>query len=108
MAFEMAARVRVRLLAVVVLAASAAVALASTPPPAPRPISEAERVAVQTAAAYLSRGPEAVYEQLAPSSPLMKLSKQEALAEIETRLGPPAGAMPQPPSLKTFAEKRTA
>lgn len=57
-----------------------------------RPPSEAERVAVQTAASYLDRGPEAVYENLAPTSPLKALRKEDALVEIETRLGPPAGA----------------
>lgn len=57
-----------------------------------RPLSDAERIMSQTAAAYLSRGPEAVYDQLAASSPLRKMSKSDALAEIEVRLGPPAGA----------------
>jgi tetratricopeptide (TPR) repeat protein len=87
MAFKMAAKVNVCLLAAIGLLTATVVAQAAV-----RPVSDTERVAVQTAAAYLSRGPEAVYEQLAPSSPLAKLRKEDALAEIETRLGPPAGA----------------
>src|SRR5260221_4928225 len=74
-------------IAALLLAAAAGVRAAQV-----RPLSEGERAAVQTSAAYLSRGAEAVYEQLAPSSPLLKLRKEDALAEIETRLGPPAGA----------------
>lgn len=57
-----------------------------------RPISYAERAAVQIAAKYLASGPTAVYEHLASSSPLMEMSKEDALAEIEVRLGPPAGS----------------
>lgn len=57
-----------------------------------RPLSDAERAVTQIAAAYLSRGAEAVYENLSTSSPLRALTHDEALAEIETRLGPPAGA----------------
>src|SRR5262249_60133506 len=57
-----------------------------------RPISEAERAAVAAAADYLSRGPEAIYAQLSEQSPLRRLSKADALEEIETRLGSPAGA----------------
>lgn len=51
-----------------------------------------ERTAVQDVAAYLSRGPQAIYEQLATKSPLRTLSQQSALQEIEVRLGPPNGA----------------
>lgn len=58
----------------------------------PRAISEGERAAVETAVAYLERGPEAVYERLSAGSPFRALSKAEALAEIEVRLGPPAEA----------------
>lgn len=57
-----------------------------------RPISYAERAAVQIVANYLSRGPEAVYDQLSTSSPLRKLTKSDALQEIEVRCGPPAGS----------------
>lgn len=55
-----------------------------------RPISDAEQAAVQIAADYLSRGPAAVTAQLAASSPLKTLPSADA--EIEVRLGPPAGA----------------
>jgi tetratricopeptide (TPR) repeat protein len=51
-------------------------------------ISEAERVAVQIAADYLSRGPAAVAEQLAADSPLRKLAPADQLADLEVRLGP--------------------
>ncbi len=57
-----------------------------------RPISDVERTAAQIAIDYLTRGPEAVVQQLAASSPLRKLSPSDALAEIEVRLGPPSGA----------------
>src|SRR6059058_2250527 len=57
-----------------------------------RPVSGAERAAVAAAADYLSRGPEAIYARLADTSPLRQLPKGAALEEIETRLGPPAGA----------------
>ena len=55
-------------------------------------ISDAERAAVQIAADYLSRGPAAVVEQLAASSPLRKLPPAEQLADLEVRLGPHRGA----------------
>ena len=55
-----------------------------------RPLSDAERGGVEVAAAYLSRGPEAVYERLSPSSPLRTFAHDRALQEIEARLGPPA------------------
>ena len=57
-----------------------------------RPISPAERTAVEIAAAYLSGGPAAIVDDLASTSPLRKLPPNEQLAELETRLGPPAGA----------------
>ncbi|MFL6247673.1 MAG: hypothetical protein ACJ74H_16730, partial [Thermoanaerobaculia bacterium] len=57
-----------------------------------QPISEAERAAVQIAADYLSRGPVAVAEQLATTSPLRKLSSADQLADLEVRLGPPERA----------------
>jgi tetratricopeptide (TPR) repeat protein len=57
-----------------------------------RPLSYAERAAVQIAANYLSVGPPAVYDQLSTESPLRKLSKNDALDEIEVRFGPAAGA----------------
>src|SRR3954452_20194491 len=52
----------------------------------PRPISGAEREAVRIAADYLSRGPAAIVDNLAASSPLRKLSRSDQLAEIEARL----------------------
>lgn len=57
-----------------------------------RPISDAERAAVRVAADYLARGPVAVVEQLSSNSPLRRLPAADANAEIEARLGPPAGA----------------
>lgn len=79
---------RHRLSLLLVLSLLAAATLSAEP----RPISAAEREAVRIAADYLSRGPAAVVENLAVSSPLRKLSPTEQLAEIEARLGPPAGA----------------
>ncbi|HEY2323969.1 MAG TPA: hypothetical protein VGJ82_14025 [Thermoanaerobaculia bacterium] len=61
-------------------------------PAEPRAISAAEREAVRIAADYLSRGPAAIVENLAATSPLRKLKPAEQLAEIETRLGPNTGA----------------
>ena len=78
--------VRAALLVVCLLAAPAAFAENV------RAISDAERTAVQAAAGYLSRGPEAIHEQLATTSPFAKLPREEALKEIEVRLGPAAGA----------------
>lgn len=57
-----------------------------------RPISDAEQAAVRIAADYLSRGPAAVAEQLATSSPLRGLPPNELAEEIEVRLGPREGA----------------
>src|SRR6266545_4500665 len=59
---------------------------------APRPISNSERMAVEMAADYLSRGPVAIAERLDASSPLQRFKGQELLDEIEARLGPPAAA----------------
>lgn len=57
-----------------------------------RPISEAERAAVQIAAEYLAAGPPAVVARLSSTSPLRSMAGALQEAEIETRLGPPAGA----------------
>ena len=57
-----------------------------------RPISEAERAAVQIAAEYLAAGPPAVVAKLSSNSPLRSMAGALQEAEIETRLGPPAGA----------------
>ena len=71
---------------------TAATVLAANDRIAPRPISGAERAAVEIAAGYLSRGPAAVIERLSPSSPLRRIAARDLPAEIETRLGPNAGA----------------
>lgn len=60
-------------------------------PPKPREFSEAERAAVELAAAYLHRGPEAWWERLAAGSPLRRLGREAALDEIAARVGPAAG-----------------
>lgn len=57
-----------------------------------RAISDAERTAVQLAAAYLSGGPDALANELATTSPLHALPHAEKLAELEVRLGPATGA----------------
>ena len=69
-------------------------ALAAPAPPseAPRALSEAERQAVVLAAEYLDQGPAAWWDRLASTSPLRRLSREAALAEIEVRAGSPAGA----------------
>ena len=61
-------------------------------PEAPRALSEAERQAVVLAAEYLDRGPAAWWDHLARASPLRRLGREAALAEIEVRAGAPAGA----------------
>ena len=69
--------------------------LAAAPAPpteAPRALSEAERQAVVLAAEYLDRGPAAWWDRLASTSPLRRLGREAALAEIEVRAGAPAGA----------------
>ncbi len=58
----------------------------------PRPISEPEREAVAIAAAFLSRGPAAIEERLAPDAPLRALRREDALAELAVRTGPRDGA----------------
>src|SRR6476661_8668005 len=68
-------------------------AAAPAPPPeAPRALSEAERQAVVLAAEYLDRGPAAWWDRLSSTSPLRRLGREAALAEIEVRAGAPAGA----------------
>src|SRR3954447_16271017 len=63
-------------------------ALASAPP-----LSEAEKVACEIVADHLARGPKAVVDRLAATSPFSTVSPAEALAEITARLGPPDGAV---------------
>ena len=69
-------------------------ALAAGPVPAvgPHRLSEAERQAVQLAAEYLEKGPAAWWDHLSSASPLRRLGRDAALAEIEVRAGSPAGA----------------
>lgn len=57
-----------------------------------RPISDAERAAVQYAAEYLAGGPPALVPRVASASPLRAMQGALLEAELETRLGPPAGA----------------
>lgn len=61
-------------------------------PPGPVPLSEAERQAAALAAEYLAQGPAAWWDRLSSRSPLRRLGRAAALAEIEVRAGSPAGA----------------
>jgi len=79
-------RARMTVLAVFLLAANAVVGAEVRQP------SDAERAAVSVIADYLTRGPQAVIDQLASTSPLRKLPPADALAEVEARMGPPAGS----------------
>ena len=58
----------------------------------PRAISEAERAAVEISADYLSRGPAAIVDRLASTSPMRSLEGAALNDEIEARLGPWTGA----------------
>jgi hypothetical protein len=60
--------------------------------PQPRELSEAERAAVELAAGYLDRGPEAWWDRLAAEAPLRRLGREAALEEIGVRAGPADGA----------------
>lgn len=55
---------------------------------APRPVSDAEKAACEAVADHLVRGPVAILERLATTSPLLANGKTAALAEIEARIGP--------------------
>jgi len=57
-----------------------------------RPLTEAERQAALLATGYLEKGPAAWWDRLASGSPLRKLGREAALAEIEVRAGSPEGA----------------
>jgi tetratricopeptide (TPR) repeat protein len=71
----------------------AAGAARGAPAPAgPRPLSDAERQGVIFAAEYLERGPAAWWDHLSRTSPLRRLGREAALAEIEVRAGSPAEA----------------
>jgi tetratricopeptide (TPR) repeat protein len=61
-------------------------------PVEPRELSDAERAAVEIAAAYLYGGSEAVWQRLSKDSPLRRLDRPEALREIAARLGPADGS----------------
>ncbi len=63
----------------------------SAPGQEPRPISAAERSAVELAADFAVRGPEAIWERLDPTAPLHALGHDAALLEISARLGSRAG-----------------
>jgi hypothetical protein len=58
----------------------------------PRPVSAAEAAAVEIVADFLARGPAAFQERLAGDGGLAALRARDAVAEIEVRTGPPAGA----------------
>lgn len=55
--------------------------------PPPRPISAAELAAVELAADFALRGPEAIWTQLDSAAPLAALGHDAALLEISARLG---------------------
>lgn len=73
-----------------------------------RAISEAEEAAVAIAAGYLSRGPTAVIDELAPQSPLRRYPAHTLPAEIEVRLGPRDGARWQLQTVVPALADRTA
>jgi hypothetical protein len=89
-----------RAFAVVAIAAGAcalAPAAEATPagePPVerPRPVSAAERAALELLLRYAEGGAEALAGRLAADSPLGKLDRVAATAEIAARLGPASGA----------------
>lgn len=53
----------------------------------PRPLSEAERAGTALVASFLASGPEAFWNALAADAPLRKLGHDEALREINVRVG---------------------
>ncbi|HVT59193.1 MAG TPA: hypothetical protein VHR45_12415 [Thermoanaerobaculia bacterium] len=73
-------------------AAGAPAAAAVAAQSGPRPLTAAERQAVQLAAEYMIGGAPAWLDQLSRGSALRRLGREAALAEIEVRAGPPAGA----------------
>jgi len=80
------------LFAILACAALPCIAFAgSSPAPGPRPISAAERSAVELAADFALRGPEAIWERLDPAAPLHALGHDAALLEISARLGSRSG-----------------
>src|SRR5437764_14000285 len=92
--------------ATLLCAMTAARAVLGAPAPAgPRPLSDAERQGVIFAAEYLERGPAAWWDHLSRTSPLRRLGREAALAEIEVRAGSPAEAQWE---LQAAAPERTA
>lgn len=81
-----------RIAMVAIVFALCSTLFAANPARGPRPISDAERAAVEFAAEYLARGPEAFLDKLAANSPLRSFRREDSLAEIEVRAGPPTGA----------------
>src|ERR1700741_145307 len=79
--------IQARIFVTILLAVSTMTARAAV-----RPISEAERAAVEIAAAYLSGGPAAIVNKLSASSPLQKIPVAERQGELEVRLGPSTDA----------------
>jgi tetratricopeptide (TPR) repeat protein len=71
---------------------AAGAALAAPAPAGPRRLTDAERQGVVFAAEYLERGPAAWWDRLSRTSPLRRLGREAALAEIEVRAGSPAEA----------------
>lgn len=59
----------------------------------PRPVTGAERRGVELAAIYLAEGAAGWLDELAPQHPWRNLSREQALAEIGVRAGPPQGAV---------------
>ncbi|HEY0512236.1 MAG TPA: hypothetical protein VGH73_10045 [Thermoanaerobaculia bacterium] len=74
------------------LAVPAPAPAAPAAPKGPQRLSDAERQAVAFAAEYLDKGPAAWWDHLSSGSPLRRLGREAALAEIEVRAGSPAGA----------------
>jgi len=71
-----------------------------------RPVSDAEHAGVRIAADYLSRGPAAIRENLAPDSPLRALPDLDE--EIEVRVGPREGARWQLQTVVPALKDKTA
>lgn len=80
------------LLPLCLLGSAAAAPASATRLAAPRPLTPAELYAVQLASDYLAGGPASVWNALGKGSPLRDLGREEALKEIEVRLGSPDGA----------------
>jgi tetratricopeptide (TPR) repeat protein len=75
----------------VVLSASAGLG-ADVPSIAPRPVSQGERAAVGFLVRYLEGDRDAVWTSIDPASQLHALGRDDAMREIEARLGPALGS----------------